>query len=246
MYPAPPSTVFFDLDETLIENRRPIPELFKDVYTAFAETLGGEHEAAYFAALRIHAGQIWDKMFESEISPEQQFANCFGQAAVDINVADRRAAEPLGHAMLDEYIRLSSANVVPHHDAITTLNDLRNAGIGVGIITNGIERVQSGKIRYLELSQHVDHITISAQARAHKPHPEVFHLALERANTDASKAWQVGDHATNDVAGAIRAGMGGIFYDPAGHRRHTAFDGLPEQPSHTVSSLKEVFDLATR
>ena len=53
--------------------------------------------------------------------------------------------------MLDEYIRLSSANVVPHHDAIATLNNLREAGFGVGIITNGIERVQSGKIAHLRI-----------------------------------------------------------------------------------------------
>lgn len=241
-----PRTVFFDLDETLVENQRPIPELFRDVYAAFSSELEAHDEAAYFNALRKHAGTIWDSMFETQVSPEDQFALCFANAASDIQAIDRNRALELGQKMLDEYIRLSSANVMLHHDALSTLDGLREAGFGVGIITNGIERVQSGKIAQLNLGNHVDHITISAQARAHKPRAEVFALALERAKTDAQHAWQVGDHATNDVAGAIRAGMGGVFYDPAGDRRKTAFNDLHEDPSHTVSSLDEVLRLAIR
>ncbi len=246
MLPKSPRVVFFDLDETLIENRKPIPELFRDVFAAFADTLGAEHEAAYFAALRTRAGQIWDNMFNTHLSPEQQFADCFGLSALDAQLISAHAAEPLGHAMLEEYIRVSSANVVPYHDAIATLDALRASGVTVGIITNGIERVQSGKIAHLNLRNHVDCITISAEARAHKPHAPVFALALERANALADHAWQVGDHALNDVAGAIRMGMGGVFYDPTGQRRDTAFAEIPEEPSHTVASLSEVLRLATR
>jgi HAD superfamily hydrolase (TIGR01549 family) len=246
MLPELPRTIFFDLDETLVENRRPIPELFRNVYAIFGDSLGVDLHNEYFLALRSHIGQLWDNMFESEFSPEQQLANCFSAAALDIKVIGAEDANQLGHAMLEEFIRQSSANVIAHHDAFATLDGLRHAGFSVGIITNGIERIQSGKIVQLGFSEHVDHITISAQARAHKPHAAVFELALSRAETDPASAWQVGDHATNDIAGAIRVGMGGIFYDPVGNRRNTAFVDLQEQPSHTVSSLNEVLELATR
>ena len=238
--------MFFDLDETLIENRRAVPDLFKEVYAHFNHLLGHHNEADYFAALRHHAGGLWESMFLHNDPPETLFARCFGQAARDINALGASQADALGQKMLHKYVELSSANVVFHHDALSTLQQLRDQGFKVGIITNGIELVQQSKIDALGLNDKVDCITISAQARAHKPYAQVFNLALERAETTAEQAWQVGDHATNDVAGAIRAGMSGVFYDPSGSRRATAFNELNENPTHVVSSLTEVLNLVTR
>lgn len=238
-----PNTVFFDLDETLIENRRAVPELFRDVYARYGNLLGTHNEVEYFAALREHAGQLWDSMFAHTDPPEALFARCFGQAAQDIGALTSQEAEALGEKMLNEYVLLSSANVKFHHDALSTITKLRERGITVGIITNGIERIQQGKIDALGLQDKVDCITISAQARAHKPHAPVFEMALERAGVTPDQACQVGDHATNDVAGAIRAGMSGIFYDPSGERRATAFNDLSESPTHVISSLSEVLEL---
>ena len=238
-----PRAIFFDLDETLIANSLPVPALFQSVY----HDVIGEHDesakVAFFGALRDRASTLWSTMFDADHSPESQFIDCF---AVCLQAAGH--THQTGHvarAMFDRFLELSSRNVVLHHDALTTLSTLRERGFITGIITNGMERVQRGKIHQLGLESEVDHVTISAEARAHKPFSPVFELALTRAGVAPHEAWQIGDHALNDVAGAIRAGMRGVFYDPEQTRLATAFEDIPESPHHTIKALSEIVDLIT-
>jgi putative hydrolase of the HAD superfamily len=239
-----PKAVFFDLDETLVENRIPIQELFGRMYVDFQDRLGAENRETFFATLRTHAGELWGSMFNSQETPEQLFTNCFVQSINSTGALDNSQGEQLAREMFDHYAYLSSNNVVFHDGALETLAKLSEAGFITGLITNGIEKIQLGKIHQLELQHKVDHVTVSAQARAHKPHAPVFELALTRAGVKANEAWQIGDHATNDVAGAIRAGMSGVFYNPNQHELAEVFSDLHESPSHVIQHLSEVLDLA--
>ena len=239
-----PHAIFFDLDETLVENRIPVITLFGEMYHSFEQELGSENQEVFFAALKHHARQLWDTMFQHDISPEQQFKNCFEKSIISTKSIDSDEATELAQEMFDHYKQLSSNNVVLHHDALSTLAELRQKGFITGIITNGMEEIQLGKIHQLELENKVDHVIVSAQARAHKPKREVFELALDKAKVDANQAWQIGDHATNDVAGAIRAGMSGVFYNPKKHDIETSFAELTERPSYVVNNLTQVIDLA--
>jgi len=239
----PPRAIFFDLDETLVENRIPVVTLFGEMYKPFKQELGSDNQDVFFSALRQHAKQLWDTMFEYDISPEQQFVNCFEKSIISTQAHGNSDALRLAQAMFDHYKKLSSNNVVLHDDALSTLSELRQQGFITGIITNGMEEIQLGKIHRLELHHKVDHVIVSAQARAHKPKQEVFELALGKAEVEANQAWHIGDHATNDVAGAIRVGMKGIFYNPKQLEIETSFAELDERPTHVVSSLAQVIDL---
>ncbi|NND81080.1 MAG: HAD family hydrolase [Gammaproteobacteria bacterium] len=236
-----PKAIFFDLDETLIENIIPIQEVFASMYGEFEAELGSGQRSEFFTALRRGAGALWNTMFEQEHSPEQQLVGCFAQA---IEAVKPGAGEQLGEAMLQRFICATQDNVRFHPGAETTLQELRKAGIVTGLITNGIERLQLAKVESLNIASMVDHVTVSAQARAHKPHAPVFELALQRGGVVAAEAWQIGDHALNDVAGAIRVGMQGVFYDPSGKRLSNAFDDLQERPNHTIRHLEQVLELA--
>lgn len=236
-----PRAIFFDLDETLIANKMPVPILFQTVYGDVIHEHDETARTAFFTALRNNASTLWSTMFDTAHSPESQFIACFAaclQAAGHTGNTDQ-----IAHAMFDRFLELSSSNVVLHHDALDTLTALRERGFITGIITNGMEHVQRGKIHKLGLESEVDHVTISAEARAHKPFAPVFELALTRAGVAPHEAWQIGDHALNDVAGAIRAGMQGVFYDPEKSRLATAFDDIPESPHHTISALAEIVNL---
>jgi len=235
--------VFFDLDETLIENRISVRDLFARMYFDFQEQLGPENQEVFFTQLRTQAPLLWSTMFDSALSPEEQFVNCFAQCIQSANRASEEEAKRLGQNMFDHYLALSADNVVFHDGAQETLAQLRKQGIITGLITNGMEQVQLNKVHSLQIQDQVDYVTVSAQARAHKPHAPVFELALSRAGIRAEHAIQIGDHATNDVAGGIRAGLGGVFYNPKKLDLEESFKGLDERPTHHIHHLSEVLNL---
>jgi putative hydrolase of the HAD superfamily len=235
--------VFFDLDETLIENKIPVRELFARMYFDFEQQLGADNKELFFSNLREHAGHLWGSMFDTDVTPEQQFVNCFATCVEATGSASGKRALEIGHNMFDHYENLSSNNVVFHDGAVELMAELNNRGIITGLITNGMEQIQLGKVAALDIHNKVDHVTVSAQARAHKPHAAVFNLALSRADVAAEHAIQIGDHATNDVAGAIRAGLGGVFYNPRELALEESFESLKERPTHHIRHLSEVLNL---
>jgi len=243
-----PKVIFFDLDETLAENVIPIQQLFAQMYFQFKDELISDKiitdpQDTFFTTLRSHAGVVWNTMFDGNGSPEQKLIYCFSQSILSVKPMPESAADQLGKHMFERFVSLSANNVRLQNDALPTLAALNAAGFATGIITNGIEQLQMAKIQQLNLPNAVDHIIVSAHAGAHKPDRKVFQHALDKAGVEARHAWQVGDHATNDVAGAIRAGMGGVFYDPTGKRAATAFAEIAEVPHHTIQKLLGVVEL---
>ncbi len=246
-----PKIIFFDLDETLIENMRPIQNLFASIFEPFSERLGNENESIFYKSFGQSAQSLWTTMFDSSESPEAQFLECFHKAILATNSVNLTTARILSSEMYDAYLQLSVDNVCFQSNALTTLNTLSDQGYMTGIITNGIEQLQLAKINHLELEKQVDAVIVSAQARAHKPSKTVFEYALKQVNATAEQAWQIGDHPLNDVAGSIRTGMTGVFYDPKIDTKRSnqqdivdqAFSDISESPSHVIRDLAEIIEL---
>lgn len=241
-----PKAIFFDFDETLAENIIPIQLLFKNMFAPFSDQLGLENESAFFAVFRGQAVDLWQSMFDIDTPPEQQFINCIEISINSLGNHTITEAKLISETMFNHFLQISANNVRFNEGATETLASLKEAGFITGIITNGIEGLQLAKINQLELAQQVDQVVVSAQARAHKPHAKVFEHALAIAGVSADQAWQVGDHATNDVAGAIRAGMGGVFYNPARGELADSFGELAENPTHVAHHLLDVVEFAQR
>ena len=80
---------------------------------------------------------------------------------------------------------------------------------------------------------------ISADFGRRKPHPAIFHAALEALGTDASETLYIGDTLADDVAGARAAGMDAVWINPSGAELQP---GSP-QPAHTIARLTDLSDL---
>lgn len=231
------------MDETLIENTLPMAELFSKLYHSFDEQLGAENYALFVERFRKDAPVLWQSMFDSPESPETQLQQCYQHCIIATKAVDSSTSKLIAKQMLERFLELSSSQVRYNPQAEATLAKLRELGFTTGLITNGIEAIQLGKVRALELDRKMDSITVSAQARMHKPHAPVFELALSRANAHAKDSWQVGDHATNDVAGGIRAGLGGVYYNPKKLVIEQEFSDLAERPTHTIVCLSDLMDI---
>lgn len=236
-----PEAIFFDLDETLVDNTRPVESLFRDLFREYvpAAVSGGKISAPVADVLRAQVTALWENMFE-EGDDAEVFSRLFHQTLQQCSLDTS-----LAQAMSAELLRAAGESVRLREGATQILGLLRAQGIRVGIITNGLVVLQREKIGQLGLERHVDEIVVSQSTGAHKPDARVFEYALGKIGASAGKAWHVGDHPHNDVSGAIASGMHGILYLPADAKpaRFGASDSAPSPPDATIVDLMEVADL---
>ncbi len=125
------------------------------------------------------------------------------------------------------------------HGAVQTIEHLREAGISVGIISDGSPAVQRQTVRALGLEPFMDFIVTSGTEGYNKPHERLFRRAIELAGVTPEKMLHVGKSPVTDVLGARRAGMSSAWFQ-TGDRRVPA--NFPK-PDHTITRLTETAEL---
>jgi putative hydrolase of the HAD superfamily len=105
-------------------------------------------------------------------------------------------------------------------ETAATLTQLKARGLELGIISNFDSRLFS-VMRGLGIAEAFDTVTISSLARAAKPAPQIFRLALDKHAVDPEEAVHVGDSLRDDVEGAVKAGLHGVLLDRKGKHRET-------------------------
>ena len=111
------------------------------------------------------------------------------------------------------------------------LQKLKSEGFELGVISNFDTRFYA-IFRGLGLDQYFDSITISSMAGSAKPGQKIFQYALDQHAIDPEEAAHVGDSITEDVEGANKAKLTGIFLD----RKHMA-SAVPALTIHSLDSL---------
>ena len=97
-------------------------------------------------------------------------------------------------------------------ETMGVLDRLKSEGRHIGIISNFDSRIHE-VCRALNISPHLDSITISSQTGWAKPSPEIFLHALKSRGFNSSEAVYIGDELGDDVQGALAAGLKPIFLD---------------------------------
>ena len=91
----------------------------------------------------------------------------------------------------------------------------RAAGCRVGVLSN-FSYLLPMILDDLEIGELFDFVVHSAGVGFEKPHPHIFHAALQEADVAPHQAALIGDTYGEDVAGATAAGMIAVFLDRAG------------------------------
>lgn len=83
----------------------------------------------------------------------------------------------------------------------------------IGVVTNNQVAEQEEKLDHLHLRRLIDFMLVSEGVGVSKPDPEIFRLALRRANALPEQAVMIGDSWTSDVAGARNAGIRPVWFN---------------------------------
>ena len=114
------------------------------------------------------------------------------------------------------------------------LTRLREEGFELGIVSNFDSRLFP-VMRGLGIDRLFDTVTISSLAKAAKPAPKIFEIALEKHVIEPCEAMHVGDSIRDDVECAAKAGLTGVLLDRAGHSQ--ASGGI------VIKTLEEILPL---
>jgi putative hydrolase of the HAD superfamily len=112
------------------------------------------------------------------------------------------------------------ANNVEREGVTSTLRELRDRGLELGIISNGAP-TQQVKIDAMKIRPFFSVVLVSEEIGIRKPDRRIFDMALQKLGLAASEVIFVGDNPELDVAGAIAAGIRPIWLkcreEPAPH-----------------------------
>jgi len=113
----------------------------------------------------------------------------------------------------------------------------------MGIITNNSTAEQIEKLRALDIAHFFEVIVISEDVGVTKPNPKIFEIALERFGAQPHQAVMIGDSFTNDIEGAIGAGIAPLWLH-RNENRTLATAGKTEQKAVKNSSSASVSNLS--
>ena len=89
--------------------------------------------------------------------------------------------------------------------------------VPVIIVTNGIARVQHGRMDGSEVRHYIRGMVVSEEVGAAKPDPKMIEIGMEMAGVqDRSRVLMLGDSLSSDIAAAANAGVDACWYNPKG------------------------------
>ena len=96
-------------------------------------------------------------------------------------------------------------------DARGILENLKNHGVPMGLITNGDASNQRWKLNKENLTQYFDPIIISGEVGVSKPDPAIFEIALQHAGAQKETTWYIGDSPVHDIEPSLKFGLNSIY-----------------------------------
>lgn len=215
-----PSTVLFDLDDTLCVSTQDPDDLLAATFDAVG--VDPYCAPADLAAVVDDVG-----VCESDV---EFYASLFDLAAERVDAGGVPARE-LARAH-DDCVDHSAVRF--REGAESALAHARETADRVGLVTNGGEATQTTKLDALGLVDAFD-AAVFAEPTAGvdpKPDPAPFEHALARLDADPAETVHVGDSLRSDVAGANGVGIDSVWVP---READAPADG--HEPTHRLDSL---------
>lgn len=207
------SDIFFDLDHTLWDFERNSALTFQKI---FAEA---EIEVSLSKFLEVYVPlnlAFWKLYRENKINkPDLRYQRL------------KTTFDAIGYEIKDEVINILSAeyitNLAAYNNLLPNTVEILNylkPKYKLHIITNGFEEVQTRKLVNSNISGYFNQVINSEMAGVKKPNPEIFELALHKANTRADRSLMVGDNIEADILGAKAAGFHALHFNAHNDPKH--------------------------
>ena len=215
-----------DADDTLFDFGKAEENAFADACAA----MGFAATAELLAVYSVINEALWKLLEQGGITQKvlrvrrfEEFLEAIGRSDLD--------AQAMSEAFVDGLGRQS----VPIDGAVEAIARW-SAMLPVIIVTNGIAKVQHGRMETSEVRHYIRGMVISEEVGAAKPDPRMLEVGMEMAGVaDKRRALMLGDSLSSDIAAAANAGVDACWYNPHGAKNTKK---LPVR--YEIRSLDEV------
>jgi HAD superfamily hydrolase (TIGR01549 family) len=205
--------IFFDWFNTLARYEPPREELHSQLLHEFGIDVSPSDLMPGLLAADKYFFTEGTRTPVSKRSPEEQAKFYIHYANIMLSEVGVRADNALILQIIKKWPQVfGRIRFALFDDVLATFKTLKESQLILGLLTNATKDTISIH-RELGLEPYLNFVVTSEEAKADKPKPEIFLLALERAGVDASEAVHVGDQYDLDVVGARGVGISPILID---------------------------------
>lgn len=255
-----PKIIFFDLDDTLLWDKKSIDvALFKTCEIA-AKRFGFQAED-FLEVIRTIAPKIYSEYDTHQLTKDigiNPFEGLWGKFDDDLKIFERlhevapkyqqrvwtEGLEQMGvtdltfgEKLAKEFPEIRVEHPYIYEETFEVLDKLLGK-YKMFLITNGAPSLQNRKLSITpKLLKYFDEVIISGAVGYGKPESKIFEYALEKADLTASDAWMVGDNLHTDIIGANQMQITSIWIN---HYNRDVKDIIP---TYEISRLNELTSL---
>lgn len=220
--------VLFDFDHTLLDSDTSLSGAFDRSMRSAGLHDADEIDRCYPDFDRINQA-LWRQVEAQQISPNdvrvRRFEELIGVLGLDGD------AVAMADAFVDGLIVCGEL-----YDGARELLDDLGGRCRLGMVTNGIGRVQRGRLERLALGASFEAVVISGEVGTSKPGAEIFDITCEAMGVaDRSSVLMVGDSLSSDIRGANNATIDSAWFNP-----HKSAPSNDVAATHVVGSLEEI------
>lgn len=241
--------VLFDMDDTLIDwsgwdgDWSTLERLhMTGVYRYLTQELGRDVTFDVDALCDVygaHVTRAWDDARTTMRAPH--IGQIILETLADFGIKEDDDITLTNCLLASDWAVLPGVSVFP--DVPDALKQFTERGITIGIVTNASQPMilrdrELEGYGLLDFFPQETHRIAAADVGYLKPHPQIFHHALDVVGAQPHEAVYVGDNLSADIGGARQVGMKAVLR-VNGHRSRG--DQLI-RPDATVKSLHEIFD----
>jgi putative hydrolase of the HAD superfamily len=217
--------VIFDLDDTLISEEKYIESGYRHISNLLS---------ARFERDEFEIYQLLISLFNE--SPKNVFNRLFDE--LGIVYAQKDILE-----LVKEY-RNHLPTIEFFDDVLPCLEDLKNRGLKLGIITDGYANAQRQKLKAVKAMEYFDEIIVTDELGREfwKPHPKAFEVMKKILNVELNEMIYVGDNPEKDFyissiypIGTVRVYRDGVYTEKS------YLKDIKEK--HSIQSLSEIINL---